>query len=109
MKNKKVILLSTIFLVLAFSFYILTSHEDDESFDNFELSIEDSLLIYQSYLQEFESNQILVSCDTTIKYWENINTEEQFTTQEIICDTMFLYCDTLNGIVSCDTLYITKN
>jgi len=54
-----------------------------------------------------------VSCDTVVRYWENINTEEQFTDLEVHCDTLCLFCDSseVGGVTTykCDTLYTIEN
>lgn len=109
-KNTLLIIASFIFIVISILLFNFVTSDEDSTQDEYISEFEDELNFDDSYLEATtEGNTFLVSCDTTVRYWENINTEEQFTVEEITCDTMLLYCDTLNGSVVCDTLYLTNN
>ena len=108
----------TLFWIILISLFLIVKGGGDEESDEYQSEYEDSLLFDtnldgQIEHYDLEPNQIFVSCDTVVRYWENINTEEQHTSLEITCDTIFLYCDTViqnqNVTTICDTLYYTNN
>jgi hypothetical protein len=110
--NLPLIVGAFIFIIGALIGYI--GSDDSESQEEYisefdELEIEE----LNSELLSSEPNTFLVSCDTVIRYWENINTEEQFTNLEVHCDTLCLFCDSseVGGVTTykCDTLYTIEN
>jgi hypothetical protein len=117
-KNLLLALCVTLFWGILISLFLIVKGGGDEEFDEYQSEYEDSLLFDanldgQIEYYDLEPNQIFVSCDTVVRYWENINTEEQQTSLDITCDTIFLYCDTViqnqNVTTICDTLYYTNN
>jgi len=115
MKNNNLLLISGAFVFIIGAIIFSNIGTDDSDSQEEYVSEFDELEIeeFNSELLSTEPNTFLVSCDTTVRYWENINTEEQYTELEVHCDTLCLYCDStdINGIPTykCDTLYTIEN
>jgi len=114
MKNNNLPLIVGAFIFIIGALILYIGSDDSESQEEYisefdELEIEE----LNSELLSSEPNTFLVSCDTVVRYWENINTEEQFTDLEVHCDTLCLFCDSseVGGVTTykCDTLYTIEN